>query len=471
MAQPEPEAEPKPEGSAAISALLGELEAEEGAKIVELRPKLPAEPKAAKPVPDWAKADWDEERPEPVRVPVPPAAVAGLALPGVAGEVQQYFLDTAMQPSWIMSLGVGLMVPTVLVSGNVIGPSGPDGTALNQTVTVLAPTSGGKKRAIDCTYECVIAAGGEKLLGPNRFKSGSALVRYMKENRVTLCVQDEFGAALAKMGDPKANPCEADINVRMRDFWSQTPGGIYVSPVGAEKGDDSVKIKDARLSVFGFGNRDEFYAACKGIDIVNGFLNRMVVLEERELIRPRTIDERAKFPRALKEQLTRLGALVPQQIGWTSSARDIYEAEKDRVFNETDERNLKLWSRTPEKIIRAATVCAACRFALKVGPSDMETVQAMMRISDRVFKGGIDEAEAVRQLDHADLKREIVRRLRDDLGGAASAFEIKNSFRHNTKHKDALRNALLDMIDSGIIASSRAKRSSRPAAEIRKSIV
>ena len=59
MAQPEPEAEPKPEGSAAISALLGELEAEEGAKIVELRPKLPAEPKAAKPVPDWAKADWD----------------------------------------------------------------------------------------------------------------------------------------------------------------------------------------------------------------------------------------------------------------------------------------------------------------------------------------------------------------------------------------------------------------------------
>jgi hypothetical protein len=446
VAQPEPEPE-----SAAISALLGEL-AEES-KVVELRPKVPAEPKAARPVPDWAKVDWDEpEGAEAKHVPEGAAvSVAGLSLPGVAGEVQQQFLRTAMQPSEIMSLGIGLMVPTALVSGNVIGPSGPYGTALHQTVTILAQTSAGKKYGIDFTNECVIAAGCEKLLGPNRFKSGAALVRHMKENRVQLCVQDEFGLLLAKLGNAKSNQSEIEINERMREFWSQVPGGVYVSPVGATPGDDSEKIKDARLSIFGWGNRKEFFDACKGNDITNGFLNRIVVLEEPEVLRPRAI-ELVKFPFKLKEQLIELAKAKPQQIGWTSAARDIHEAEKDRVFNETNERKRDLWSRTPEKIVRAASVFAASRFVLKVDRSDMEVAQAMMRMSDWIFKRGMDDAEAKRVLEFADLKLEIERRLRDDFEGAASLFEIKTSFRHNTKYKGAVIGALIDMVDGGILA-------------------
>ena len=77
-----------------------------------------------------------------------------------------------------MSLAVGLMVPTVLVSGNVTGPSGrPKGCALQQTVVVLAPTSSGKQWAIDFVKECLNKIGATKLLGPNRFKSGAGLVR------------------------------------------------------------------------------------------------------------------------------------------------------------------------------------------------------------------------------------------------------------------------------------------------------
>lgn len=449
VVQPEPEPEPEPE-SAAISALLEELEAEEGEPKVSV--KVPAEPKAARPVPDWAKVDWDEPEEDQARVAAAPVSVAGLALPGVAGEVQQQFLLTSMQPSEVMSLGVGLMVPTALVSGNVIGPSGPYGCALHQTLTVLAQTSAGKKYGIDFTNECVIAGGGEKLLGPNRFKSGAALVRHMKENRVQLCIQDEFGLLLAKLGNAKSNQSEIEINERMREFWSQVPGGVYVSPVGAAAGDDSVKIKDARLSIFGWGNRKEFFDACKGNDITNGFLNRIVVLEEPEVLRPRTI-ELVKFPGKLKEQLIELAKAAPQQIGWTPAARDIYEAEKDRVFNETNERKRDLWSRTPEKIVRAASTFAASRFALKADRSDMEVATAIMRMSDWIFKSGMDDAEKKRVLEHADLKLEIERRLRDDFSGAASLFEIRSSFRHNTKYKGAVAGALEDMIEGGILAA------------------
>jgi hypothetical protein len=342
------------------------------------------------------------------------------------------------------------MVPTALVMGNVIGPSGPKGCALHQTMAVVAPTAGGKMRAIEVVNECVSAAGMERLLGPNRFKSGGGLVKYMKENRVALCVQDEFGLLLARLGDPRANPCEAEINERMREFWAQGPGSIYNSPVGAREGDDSVRIKDARLSILGFGNREEFFAACKGVDIINGFLNRMVVLEEPKLIRLRNI-EHVEFPFRLKEYLCKLAGLKAHQLGWTAAAREIYESEIDWLFSQTDERKLKLWSRTPEKVSRAASAVAASRFVPKVDRIDMEIGQLIMRKSNEVFKLGIDDGDAKRQLDHAELKREIARRLRDDLGGSASVPEIKRSFRHNTKHKDALQNALIDMVGSGII--------------------
>jgi hypothetical protein len=400
------------------------LAAEVAERIIN-RKALPAEPKSE---PDTAAEFEAEAEPEPV--------AAELSLPGVAGEIQQHYLRTAMQPSEIMSLAIGLMVPTTLIFGNVIGPSGPKGCALQQTIAVLVPTSGGKQYAIDFTKECVTKAGLQRLLGPNRFKSGPALVRHMKENRVQLCIQDEFGRLLAKLGNPRSAPSELEINERMREFWALGPGSIYNSPVGAAQGDDSEMIINARLSIFGFGNRDEFFAACRGDDVINGFLNRIVVLEEPRMIRPRNIGP-IPFPKALQDNLCKLAAIKSRQLGWTAAARDIYEAELDRAFGQTDDRKRKLWARTPEKIVRAATAFATSRFATEVDRTDMEVAQAIMRISDGRIKDGMDKAEAERQLDHAELKIEIARRL---LASLQSRNQSIIQTQHQTQESNRRRN-------------------------------
>ena len=81
----------------------------------------------------------------------------------------------------------------------------------------------------------------------------------------------------------------------------------------------------------------------------------------------------------------------------------------------------------------------------------MELAQAVMRLSDRVLKIGIDEAEKKRVLDHTELRLEIARRIAADFGGKASAPEIKRNFRHNTKHKNAIDDALQDMVMSEML--------------------
>jgi hypothetical protein len=60
----------------------------------------------------------------------------------------------------------------------------------------------------------------------------------------------------------------------------------------------------------------------------------------------------------------------------------------------------------------------------------------------------MDEAQKKRTMDHAELKHEIIRRLEQDLGGIASASEIKKSFKHNTRHKKAIDDAIEDMLNS-----------------------
>jgi hypothetical protein len=156
------------------------------------------------------------------------------------------------------------------------------------------------------------------------------------------------------------------------------------------------------------------------------------------------------MPGKLKDHLLMLGALKETELTWTASAKEVWDAEVDRVHSQTDERKRILWSRTPQKIVRAASVFATCRFVTRVERSDMELAQALMHRSDPLFKSGMDEAQKKRTMDHAEIKLEIIRRFKSDFCDPntgdceASLFEIKQSFRHNTKRKDAIPKALIE---------------------------
>ena len=268
----------------------------------------------------------------------------------------------------------------------------------------------------------------------------------------------------------------------MREFWAMGPGSIYNSPIGAAKDDDREMIIDPRLSILGFGVHHEFYEACQAEDIDNGFLNRISLLDEPAMPRIRTDFEVADFPFSLMDNLCKLSSIKPRKLGWTPAAREIYEAEIERIYNETDERKRKLWSRTPEKIVRAASAFAASRFAKTVEREDMELAQVFMRQSDYVFQIGIKEAEKKRILDHAEIKLEIIRRLKsefrcevtdehgkpvvDEQGNPlvvyeASEAELRRTFRHNTTRRDAFPNAVGDLCDSGTLRREHRKTGGR----------
>src|SRR6267142_831407 len=78
-----------------------------------------------------------------------------VALPGVCGEIQDYFLRTAMKPSAALSLAPAIIVPSTLISGKIVGPSGPKGCSSHLYVMDLGRTTSGKQHVADVAKECL----------------------------------------------------------------------------------------------------------------------------------------------------------------------------------------------------------------------------------------------------------------------------------------------------------------------------
>jgi DNA replicative helicase MCM subunit Mcm2 (Cdc46/Mcm family) len=148
---------------------------------------------------------------------------------------------------------------------------------------------------------------------------------------------------------------------------------------------------------------------------------------------------------------TQLVSISPRKLTWDKGAREIYETIRLEVRNNPDETQANLYSRGPEKYVRLCSAFASARFSSSISRSDGELAYKLITSSDRFFQQGLDDAAAKRLMDHHELVREIERRLATNFNGEASESEIKRAFRHNKKHKDAVYNALVDMIDSGTL--------------------
>jgi hypothetical protein len=376
-----------------------------------------------------------------------------LALPGICGDIQDYYLRTAMRPSAALSLAPAIIVPATLISGKIVGPTGPKGCSSHLYIMALGKTTAGKQHVADVAKECLNAIKAEKLIGPNRFKSGTALVNFIREQKVSLCVQDEYGPFLAKLSDPKAMTCEREISERLRELWGLGPKSIYNTAAGATE--KSIALEGVHLNLLALGVRDEFYVACRDIQVANGLLNRKLIIEEPGNPPDNDNPSTEEFPFKLLDNLTKLRSISPRKLGWDSGAREIYEAIRLEVRENTDEAQANLYSRGPEKYVRLCNAFASARFSSVIERSDGELAYELIKASDKFFTEGLEDAAAKRLMDHHELVREIERRMRTKFSGEATLFQIKTAFKNNKKHKDAVANAVADMVDSGTLVEIR----------------
>jgi hypothetical protein len=412
-------------------------------------------------------SEWAE--PEPVSVPARPA-------PGLLGELADYITASAMYPSTKWAVATGLVVMGTMISQRIAGPSGPRGTGTHLYIACIGPTGSGKEHIRQSGKHLLSAArGGSRLIGPGRFKSGAGIVNYLRDlaseqgGAVACSFIDELGAMFSLMADPKTSPHVRDANEVLRELWGLS-FGRYDSPAGAA--DKSKPILCPALSLIGMTTPRELYQACRSRDISNGFLNRFLFVEERVMPPYQRIVASAsdEIPKSIRDGLSKLYQPVSLldwngaptlRLAWGRGAEEVYDAVRDEIANEPDDRKRELFIRTAEKTVRVASVVAAGRFSREVSRGDMEWSRDWVLASDETLLAGVNDYMEEEKFKLADLYREVLRRIKSN-GNAMPVRKLKRSFQNNKTHKDQLTDAVDWLKADGRLVEHKVPTGGRP---------
>jgi hypothetical protein len=395
-------------------------------------------------------------RNHPVGLEVVKRRLDGRALaPGLVGEIAEFTTATAMYPSTKFAIATGLGIVGTLISRRIAGPSGPRGVGTHLYQALIAQTANGKEHVRTAGKFLLQTANAGGLIGPGRFKSGAGIVKYVVHHPVSLCFQDELGAAMfARLADPKISANERDLSEVLRELWGIN-FGRYDSPAGAL--DEAKAVMAPALSLIGMTTPKELYRACRSQDIANGFLNRFMFVEEKEALPYQDVPEsELEVPHHLLRHLLELhqpGVQIdatgkpPVRLGWGPGAKEIYEEFREATRKEPDERKRDLLARSPEKVVRVATILAAGRFANAVSREDMEWARGWVSESDATLFAGVMEYMEEEKLEFGELCKEIIRRIHHN-GRMMTRRDLGRSFQGNVRYKKDLKEALMHLVET-----------------------
>jgi SWI/SNF-related matrix-associated actin-dependent regulator 1 of chromatin subfamily A len=139
-------------------------------------------------------------------VAVKPKAVpkAGLA-PGTVGALADYYMRTAMYPSEKFAVATAHSIVGTLIGRRIAGPSDARGVTTSTYQALIGETGWGKEQVRVVNKRAFAAARADALIGPGRFKSAQAMVKYLTTHKQFCSVQDELAAILSAIADPKSN--------------------------------------------------------------------------------------------------------------------------------------------------------------------------------------------------------------------------------------------------------------------------
>ncbi len=294
-----------------------------------------------------------------------------IQIPGLLGDVVEWIVDTARYPNRVLALGAAITLIGTLMGRRVAGPT-MSGTHLY--VLALAPSGAGKDHALRRLPQLLAAASASHLTGPSQFMSMTSLTQLLAEEPLCLASMDEFGAYIAKLTNPRSSPHEKAISGILREAWGAS---FEMMPLPRWANTKSTIVESPALSLYGASTPEEFFDALQSKDVINGFLNRFLILTTDKVAKDRDPPlSKGTVPPKLAADLAAFyqeanangpndhakpfgGA--PRQMEWADeAARLAYERVKTTVEPLRDDEEVgPFYARTAEMAVRLATIRAA----------------------------------------------------------------------------------------------------------------
>lgn len=263
--------------------------------------------------------------------------VGDIVVHGLVGEIADWITATAIRPQPLLSLAAALSFVGMIKGHRVEGYTH---LRTNLMVLAMAPTGGGKEHPQNAIKRLVKACGLQKHLMGEPVSGAGFLHALQKAGNVGYMVMDEVGRYIGNLSSSGAGVHQREI----LDYMIKSFSSANSILLGREKApgakEPRIDIDQPHFCCYGSTVYEKFRDACGSGEIVDGFLNRWIVLESKE--RPDR-QKKVKFTEPPQSIIDKVQAIMahspydsygsphPEKIEFTPEAWDIFDAYRDGV--------------------------------------------------------------------------------------------------------------------------------------------
>jgi hypothetical protein len=222
-----------------------------------------------------------------------------LRIPGVLGLGVNWMLDNSKKPQPIYAVQTMIALGATVL-GRRYCTDHQNWPSLFLPVLGLSATG---KESIKSSIERVLNESGlSKLIGPSRYTSDSGLISSLIHKPSHLCVSDEVGKVLSAAAEPNNSNARTMLR-QMMEVWGRCddtvqPIGYATAGLTKEAADhlNGRLIHKPALTFVGLSTPDTFYEALTRSSLIDGFINRMLIVECREMRKPSVFKPKTDVP-------------------------------------------------------------------------------------------------------------------------------------------------------------------------------
>ena len=197
--------------------------------------------------------------------------------PGLLSDIIDWNLKTALYPLPKLALA-GAMALMSTITGRTVTDR--FGTRTNCYIVGMAPSGSGKEHARKINKDLMLAARGEKMLGPERIGSSAGLTSWVQANPVILFQLDEIGKLMQTMANPAKAPHLFNIGAVLMQLYSAS-NSTWIGDAYADK-KKTPTIHQPHAVVYGTTTPDQFWESLTADSVSDGFLGRLIAIEDED---------------------------------------------------------------------------------------------------------------------------------------------------------------------------------------------
>lgn len=384
-----------------------------------------------------------------------PAEVLRGAQVGLLGELIDWVLAQSRRPQPIIALGAALSILGACTARRYGGPTR-SGTHL--FILSLAPSGAGKDGPRNSVANALNSAGLSNRVGPGQFLSFPAIINRMARDAISVSPIDEFADFLKRINGRSASSYEQGVSGVMRQLWSASFTD-YLAPEWANRAAPIVHAP--HFAMFGLATHQELYAALAAGDLVNGFLNRFLLLSTHARGSDQDVADGARaLPESLRAQMR---AIAIDQNPYASTLHNGRSDDPPVTVRWANDGAKQMWAafakrceliegveaaffaRSAEMAVRLATVRAVGE-----GLADLRITLPGIAWGIALAKWSAETmmAEAADYMAETDFQAQckgVLRLLRDR--GEMSRNQITRAMQHRLKGRD-LQDVLSSLLDA-----------------------